>query len=135
MAITLDDQDKLTLQTAAHGAVYLMAYAAVAHSPHRAATNGSFALYSATGQVGHVLAEKPKGMKLNGKSTAEIADEVLPALTAAMELLKKQDPAEADNFRSTVAVAVEAAAQTRNAQPSPALAEMARKITQAVDAA
>ncbi|MGW0805789.1 hypothetical protein ACWD0F_22315, partial [Nonomuraea sp. NPDC002799] len=63
---------------------------------------------------------------------AAIADHVLPALTAAMSLLGKQDPAEAGNFRRTVLVAVEAATQGR---PSPTLAEMARKITEALDAA
>lgn len=135
MTITLTNQDKLTLQTAAHGAVALMTAAGVAGSPHRAATDGSLALYSATGLVGHVLAEKPKGVKLNHKSTALLADQVLPALTSAMSLLKQQAPAEADNFRSTVVVAIEAAARIHLGQPSPALAEMARKITGALDAA
>jgi hypothetical protein len=134
MSITLTDQDKLTLQTAAHGAVALMTAAGAAGSPHRSATEGSIALASATGPVGHVLAEKAKGMKLNSKSVAGLADQVLPALTAAMSVLKKQDPAEADNFRSTILVAIEAAARTRRGEPSPAMAEMARKITGALDA-
>lgn len=72
---------------------------------------------------------------LDGKSVAEIADHVLPALTATMILLAKQDPAEAENFRSTVLVAVDAAARTRESEPSPTLTEMTRKITQALDAA
>ncbi|MEU7901174.1 hypothetical protein AB0B45_51170, partial [Nonomuraea sp. NPDC049152] len=66
---------------------------------------------------------------------AELADQVLPALTAAMSLLKKQAPAEADNFRGTVIVAIEAAAGTHQGEPSPTMAEMARKITAALDAA
>ncbi|SEU43963.1 hypothetical protein SAMN05421811_122111 [Nonomuraea wenchangensis] len=37
-------------------------------------------------------ADYPKGKDLAGKSVAEIADRVLPALTAAMNLLKQQDP-------------------------------------------
>ncbi|MHA5054038.1 hypothetical protein [Streptomyces sp. SD15] len=135
MSITLTDQDKLTLRTAAYGAVSLMAAAGAAGSPHRAATDGSIALTSATGLVGHVLAEKTKIKNLDGKSTAELADHVLPALTATMSLLKKQDPAEADNFRSTVVVAIEAAARPHKGEPSPAMAEMARKITGALDAA
>ncbi|MGI5284405.1 hypothetical protein ACQEVF_13820 [Nonomuraea polychroma] len=134
MSVTLTDQDKLTLRTAAYGAITLLAAAGAAGSPHRIATDGSIALASATGLVGHVLAEK-KGMNLSGKSVAGIADHVLPALTAAMSLLKKQDPAEADNFRSTVIVAIEAAARTQKGEPSPAMAEMARKITGALDAA
>ncbi|TDC38885.1 hypothetical protein E1211_05820 [Micromonospora sp. 15K316] len=52
---------------------------------------------------------------------AETADQVLPALTAAMILLRKQDPAEAGNFRSTLLVAVEAAFRTRQGRPSPPL--------------
>ncbi|HUP98847.1 MAG TPA: hypothetical protein VM093_00135 [Aeromicrobium sp.] len=135
MSITLSEQDKITLHTAAYGAVSLMTAADATGRPHRAATDGSIALGSATGLVGHVLAEKIKDIDLNGKSVAELADNVLPALTAAMSLLKKQDPAEADNFRSTVLVAIEAAARTHRSQPSPTLADMTRKITAALDAA
>ena len=134
MPIALSDQDKNTLRTAAYGAVTLLAAAgAVGGRPHKIATNGSIALGSATGLVGHVLADYPKGKDLAGKSVAEIADRVLPALTAAMSLLKQQAPAEADNFRSTVTVAIESA--TRHSQPSPVMADMIRKITNALDAA
>ncbi|MBE1583110.1 serine hydrolase domain-containing protein [Nonomuraea angiospora] len=134
MTITLSDQDKSTLRIAAYGAVTLMAAAGAAGKPHRGAADGSIALGSATGLVGHVLAEYPKGKDLAGKSVAEIADRVLPALTAAMNLLHQQDPAEAGNFRGAVLVAVETA-QVRQGRPSPATAAMARKITEALDAA
>ncbi|MEZ7126049.1 hypothetical protein ACBR40_11990 [Nonomuraea sp. AD125B] len=135
MSVTLTDQDKLTLRTAAYGAVTLMAAADAAGRPHKAATSGSIALYSATGLVGHVLAEKSRDIELKGRSVAALADHVLPALTAAMGLLRRQDPAEADNFRGTVLVAVETAARAQRGEPSPATAEMARKITAALDAA
>ncbi|SFK56764.1 hypothetical protein SAMN05216275_128105 [Streptosporangium canum] len=134
MSVTLSDQDKLTLRTAAWGAVSLMSAAGVADSAHKVATHGSIALTSATGLVGHVLTKAPKGVKW-GKTTADLADQVLPALTASMTLLKQQAPAEADNFRSTVIVAIEAAARTHQGQPSPTLAEMIRKITGALDVA
>ncbi|MBB4700941.1 hypothetical protein [Sphaerisporangium siamense] len=134
MSITLTDQDKLTLRTAAYGAVSLLAAAGAAGSPHKIATEGSIALASATGLVGHVLAEKSKIANLNGRSAAELADHVLPALTEAMNLLKKQDPAEAANFRHTVLVALDAATRTRQGEPSPTMADMARKITAALDA-
>ncbi|MFF5212231.1 hypothetical protein [Streptosporangium sp. NPDC000396] len=134
MSVTLTDQDKLTLRTGAWGAVSLMSAAGAAGSAHKVATHGSIALTSATGLVGHVLTKAPKGVKY-GKSTAELADQVLPALTAAMSLLKQQAPAEADNFRRTVIVAIEASAHTHQGQPSPTLADMARKITEALDAA
>lgn len=50
-----------------------------------------------------------------------------------MSLLKKQDPAEADSFRCTVILAIEAA--THRGEPSLTLADMTRKITGAIDAA
>ncbi|MFI7066395.1 hypothetical protein ACIBL3_35740 [Kribbella sp. NPDC050124] len=134
MSITLNDQDKTTLATAAHGAVALIAAAGI-KSAGKIATAGSLALAAATGPVGHALAEKQKGLKLNGKSTADIADTVLPALTASMTLLEQQDPAEAGNFRSTVLTAVEAGARAERGGPGPALTEMTRKITEALDAA
>lgn len=134
MSITLSDQDKTTLRIAAYGAVTLLSAAGAAGgSPHKIATNGSIALGSATGLVGHVLTEYPKGKELNGKSVAEIADRVLPALTAAMSLLKEQAPEEVDNFRSTVITAIESA--THHSQPSPIMAGMIHKITKALDAA
>ncbi|WP_330256141.1 hypothetical protein OG874_17170 [Nocardia sp. NBC_00565] len=46
MSITLTDQNKTTLRTAAYGAVSLMAAADATGSPHKAATNGSAALYT-----------------------------------------------------------------------------------------
>jgi hypothetical protein len=134
MAITLSDQDKTTLRIAAYGAVTLLSAAGAAGgSPHKIAANGSIALGSGTGLVGHVLADYPKGKELDGKSVAEIADRVLPALTAAMSLLKEQAPEEADNFRGTVLTAIEAA--TQNAKPSPVVTGMIGKITTALDAA
>jgi hypothetical protein len=135
MSLTLTGQDKATLRTAAYGAVTMLAAADAAGSPHRVAATGSIALASATGPIGHVLAEKAKVPNLDGKSVAEIADHVLPALTATMILLTKQDPAAAEDFRSIVLVAVDAAARTRESEPGPTLVEMTRKITQALDAA
>ncbi|MFI6393657.1 hypothetical protein ACIBHY_35975 [Nonomuraea sp. NPDC050547] len=134
MSVTFSDQDKLTLRLAAWGAVSLMSAAGAAGSAHKVGTHGSLALISATGPVGHVLAKAPKGVKY-GKTVAELADQVLPALTAAMNLLKEQAPAEAENFRTTVLVAIEAGAQSGKGEPSPTLADMARKITEALDAA
>ncbi|MEV0363295.1 hypothetical protein [Nocardia fusca] len=137
MSVTLTDHDKATLRTAAYGAVSLISATGVAGgSPHKAATGGSIALASATGPTGHVLAVvKAKEITLKGKNVAELADQVLPALTAAMSLLKQQDPAEADNFRNTVLIAVESATRPDKAAPAPALVDMTRKITAALDAA
>jgi hypothetical protein len=134
MSITLSDQDKATIRIAAYGAVTLLSAAGAAGgSPHRIATNGSIALGSGTGVVGHVLADHPKGKDLTGRSVAEIADRVLPALTEAAGLLKAQDPAEAANFRGAVLTAIESA--THNTRPTPVMADLIRKITAALDAA
>ncbi|TQF03846.1 hypothetical protein E6W39_18445 [Kitasatospora acidiphila] len=134
ITLTLSDQDKATLRTAAYGAVSLLTAAGAAGGkPHRIATDGSIALASATGAVGHVLAEKPGAVKLADTSVAAMADQVLPALTEAMSLLKRQDPAEADNFRSTITVAIEAA--THRSDLTPTMADLVRKITSALDAA
>ncbi|MEO3742490.1 hypothetical protein [Plantactinospora sp. B5E13] len=135
MSITLTDQDKRTLRTAAYGAVTLLAAADAAGSPHKVATHGSLALASATGPIGHVLATYPKGKDLDGRSVAAIAEHVLPALTATASLLRQQDPAEADNFRRAVLVAVEAATQAHEGETSPTMAEMTRRIIEALDAA
>jgi hypothetical protein len=134
MSVTLTDEDKTTLRIAAYGAVTLLSAAGAAGgSPNKIATNGSIALGSATGTVGHVLAEYPKGKELNGKSVAEIADRVLPALTAAMSVLKAQSPEEADNFRGTVLTAI--ASATHHGTPGPVVTDMIQKITTALDAA
>lgn len=131
MSNTSIDQHNSTLRTAAYGAVALMA---AAGAPHKGISQGSIALTSATGLVGHVLSAKSKDIHLPGKSVADLADTVLPSLTAAMHLLDKQYPGEADNFRDTVLVAVEAALQVGKGEPSAAVAAMARKITAALDA-
>ncbi|BCK53681.1 hypothetical protein [Nocardia wallacei] len=126
MFATLSAQDQATVRTAAYGAVSLLAAADA--KPHKAATAGSLALLTATGPVGHVLAAKAKDITLSGKNVAELADRVLPALTAAVTLLQQRDPAEAEDFRSTVLVAVEAATTT----PGPVTGEMTRKIAAAL---
>ncbi|MEV4170445.1 hypothetical protein AB0J69_13900, partial [Nonomuraea sp. NPDC049709] len=71
MSLTLSGQDTLTLRTAAWGAVWLMSAAGAAGSAHKAATEGSIALTSATGPVGHVLTKAPKGVKY-GKTVAAL---------------------------------------------------------------
>ncbi|GAA1374757.1 hypothetical protein [Streptomyces beijiangensis] len=135
MSVILSDQDKLTLRTAAYGAVTLLATADAGGSPGKVAAQGSIALNAATGLVGHVLAEKASAGHLTGKSTAELADQVLPALTDAVQLLKKQAPDEAANFRSTVLAALETGLQARKNTPGPTLTTIVDKITQALDAA
>ncbi|MCP2324285.1 hypothetical protein HDA40_002792 [Hamadaea flava] len=134
MSITFSEQDKLTIRTAAYGAVSLLAAAGGAGgTPHRIAAEGSISLASATGPVGGVLADKKAGVYLSGTSVADLAAQVLPALSAAMNLLRERAPAESDNFRSTVLVALEAAIRTQWREPGPAMAQVTREITGALD--
>jgi D-alanyl-D-alanine carboxypeptidase len=78
-----------------------------------------------------VPAAKSQDIDLKGRTVAELADQVLPALTAAVDLLADQDPAEADNFRRTVLVAVAPAGRSRTGEPGPVTAEKTCKITAA----
>ncbi|MEV6506847.1 hypothetical protein AB0M61_12060 [Streptomyces sp. NPDC051642] len=90
----LTPAEKLTLQTAAHGVVSLMAAADPGLiSSTRSGMAGGKALSSATGLVGHVLAEMLKGLDLDGSSTADLADRTFTALTDSMTLLKTKAPA------------------------------------------
>ncbi|GAA2125941.1 hypothetical protein [Glycomyces algeriensis] len=136
MTTTLSTQDQATIRTAAYGTVTLMSIAGIAGSAHKIATDGSLAFAAATGTVGHVLAgAKAKELKFPGKSAAAIAEQVLPAITESVRLLEAQEPAEAENFRSTIRIAVEAATRAHKGAPSPVMAEMTRKIDQALNAA
>ncbi|GAA2264117.1 hypothetical protein GCM10009853_016810 [Glycomyces scopariae] len=130
---TFSAQDVTTIRTAAWGAVSLMSAAGIAGSAHRVGTDASLALVAATGPVGHVVASA-KGAKLKGKSTAELADQVFPALTASVALLEARDPAEAEEFRSLIGIVVEAANRAHRGGPSPVMDDMSRKIAEAMNA-
>ncbi|MEU5156526.1 hypothetical protein [Glycomyces sp. NPDC021274] len=134
MNVDLTAQDQTTIRTAAFGAITLMSFAGIAGSAHKVATDGTLAYASATGAVGHVLASKKNDFKLSAKSAAALADQVLPALTEAVHLLQAQDAEEAANFRTTVITAAEAATRAHKGAPSPSMAAMAQKITEALDA-
>jgi hypothetical protein len=131
--LTITAQDEITIRTAAWGAVSLMSAAGIVGSAHRIGTDAGLALAAATGTVGHVVATA-KGTRFNGKSTAELADQVFPAITASVKLLEEQDPAEAANFRSVIGTVIAAADRAHRGGPSPVMAEMARKINEALDA-
>jgi len=135
MSLLLSEQDKLTLRTAAYGAVSLLAAAsATGGTPYRIAAEGCISLSLASGPIGGILADKKAGVYLAATSVSGLGEQVLPALTAAMALLRAQAPAEADNFRATVLVAVEAAVRTQWGEPNPAVAEATRSIVEALDA-
>ncbi|HEY1175573.1 MAG TPA: hypothetical protein VGF17_05405 [Phytomonospora sp.] len=132
-AAAISAADRITIRTAAQGAVALVAYAGAAGSPHKIATHGSLAFGSATGLVGHVLAVKKNDVKLDYTSSASLADQVFPALTASVALLAKQAPGEEENFRATVTTAVQAAARAAG-EPTPPVTAMLAKIDGALAA-
>lgn len=132
MTIDLTAQDKTTLRTAAFGAVTLLAYAASPASAHKVSTDGTLSFAAATGTVGHTLASKKRDFKLDVKSGAALADQVLPALADSVRLLGAHDPKEAANFQATVTTAVAAAGRAHKGEPSPGMTAMAEKIAQAL---
>ncbi|SDL33848.1 hypothetical protein SAMN05216298_3492 [Glycomyces sambucus] len=134
MSNTLSAADQTVVATAAWGTVTLLSFAGIAGSGHKVATDASLALNATTGAVGHAIADNPKAANIKGKSAAAIADQVLPALSEAVKVLEAHDPAEAENFRNTITVVIEAANRAHKGEPSPTLADMARKIQDAVNA-
>ncbi|MFD9688723.1 hypothetical protein ACFWXO_23565 [Kitasatospora sp. NPDC059088] len=131
----LTADDRLTLQTAAHGVVVLMAASDPGTiSSAKAGMAAGKALSSATGLTGRVLAEKPKGLKLDGSSTADIADRVFDAIRRSLALLDAKAPEETGNFRATLTVAMRAAQHARPGA-NPAQAAMADKIAGILDGA
>ena len=133
MTANLSTQDETTIRTAAYGVVSLLSAAGLAGSAHKIGAEAGLALVAATGTVGHVVADA-KGVKLKGKSTAELADQVFPAITESVRVLEGHDPAEAENFRSTIRIVIEAANRAHKGEPSPVMADMTRKINDALAA-
>jgi hypothetical protein len=133
MTADLTAQDETNIRTAAYGTVSLLSAAGLAGSAHKIGTDAALALVAATGTVGHIVANA-KGLKLKGKSTAELADLVFPAITESVRVLEAHDPAEAENFRTTIKVVIDAAERAHKGEPSPVMAEMVRKINEALNA-
>jgi hypothetical protein len=133
MTANLTAQDETNIRTAAYGTVSLLSAAGLAGSAHKIGTDAALALVAATGTVGHIVANA-KGLKLKGKSTAELADLVFPAITESVRVLEAHDPAEAENFRTTIKVVIDAAERAHKGEPSPVMAEMVRKINEALNA-
>jgi alpha-D-ribose 1-methylphosphonate 5-triphosphate synthase subunit PhnG len=135
MNVNLTAQDQSTIRTAAYGVVTLLSAAGIAGSAHKIGTDASLALTAATGTVGHVIAgAKAKDLKFPGKSTAAVADQVLPAVSESVRLLAAEDAAEAENFRSVIRVVIAAAERAHKGEPSPVMAEMSRKVNEALNA-
>lgn len=131
MSTILTPEERVTLKMAAYGAITLLSMAdpgVVSTTKENMA--GAKALTGATGLVGTILAGEDK-FKIKGRTAAEVADEVLPALTSTVKLLEDQNPGEADNFRATVTIALRQAAAATHG-PSPAQSAMIDKIRAAL---
>ncbi len=132
--IPLSSEEQSTLKTAAFGAVTLLSVAYPgARSSAKENMVGGKVLTGATGIVGHILVGKAK-FNLKGKSTADIAERVLPALAATVATLDAKAPQETQEFRRVVTTAIRQAAQSTKRGPSPAQTDMISKITAALDA-
>ncbi|MEV5508696.1 hypothetical protein [Streptomyces orinoci] len=128
----LTSEEQITLKKAAYGAVTLVSLAYPgAWSSTKENVVGAKVLTGATGAVGRILSGKDK-FRLDGKNTADIADEVLPALTATVAALQIKSPAETEEFRRAVTTAVRQAAASTKGGASPAQTDMIAKITAAL---
>jgi len=129
-SITLTSDEQSTLRTAAYGAVTLLSMTRPGPiSSTRQNMAGALSLTSATGLVGRILSAKEK-IALKG-TTAEVADQVLPALTQAVAILDTKAPAETAEFQRAVTTAVQQAIAATS-DPNPAQDDMATKITAAL---
>ena len=129
-AITLTSDEQTTLRTAAYGAVTLLSMARPGPiSSTRQNMAGALSLTSATGLVGRILSAKEK-IALKG-TTADVADQVLPALTEAVAILDAKAPAETAEFQRAVTTAIQQAIAATS-RPNQAQDDMATKITTAL---
>lgn len=134
MSNQLSKQDTYTIQVAAHGVVALMASSAPgAVTAPRAGIAAAKALSTATGLTGEVLAEKPPKLPFKG-SVAKTAEVVFLALTESVKILEREEEGEGENFRRTMQMVAESAANAKGARPTPAASEMLRKIEDALRA-
>lgn len=134
MSNQLSAHDKYTIQVAAHGVVALMASSAPgAITAPRAGIAAAKAMSTATGLTGEVLADKPPKLPFKG-SVAKTAQVVPPALTEAMQILEHAQEGEGENFRRTMRVIAQSAANANRTGPTSAETEMLRKIEDSLQA-
>jgi hypothetical protein len=127
--VSLTPAEEETLRVAAHGVVGLMAAADPGPiSSTRIGYAAGKALSTATGLVGRVAATAPT-TSLKG-SFADLADTVLPSLTATVHILDAKAPAETENFRATIRTIT---ASAIGPHPRPAQASIAAKIDAALE--
>lgn len=103
----LTSQERVTLKTAAFGAVFLVSNADPGFfAMFKESFAASGALAGATGLVKDVLTTGALP-QLPRRSPAEVEAIVLPALEQSVAILREKAPAEVDHYRTTVIDAVE----------------------------
>jgi len=109
--MSLTVEDKVTLKTAAFGAVFLVSNADPGFfAMLKESFAASGALAGTTGLVKDVLTTGPLP-KLPRTSPAEVEAIVLPALRRSVVILGEKAPQEVDNYRVAVVAAVDRTAQ------------------------
>ncbi|MBV8931564.1 MAG: hypothetical protein JO285_03255, partial [Kutzneria sp.] len=136
-ATPLTRDEQIVLKRAAFGAVHLLSLADTSLTGLSAAKEnmaGARVLSGATGIIGHALNTRDK-VKLKG-TAADVADEILPALSTAVATLDHKAPDQAEEFRKLVTTAVDQAARsTQKGDITPAQTEMINKIVTALGTA
>lgn len=132
MASPLTDEERMTLKTAAFGAVFLVSNADPGvFSMIRESFAASGVIAGTTGLVKEVLTTG--GLpRLPSDDPAAVPAEVLPALGRAVEILRAKAPAEVENYRSAVLTTIDVVARAVDGIDA-AEAAMIGKVRQALD--
>ena len=127
----LTDEDRLTLKTGAFGAVFLVSnvdLGMLAVLKESLAASGAFA--DASGVVRAALTTGPLP-RLPRDSALEVEATVLPALGAAVRILREKSPADLAAYREVVLAAADRVARA-HAGVAPAEAAMIERIRAAL---
>lgn len=131
MSPELTDEDRLTLKTGAFGAVFLVSNVdpgMLAVLKESLAASDAFA--DASGVVRAALTTGPLP-RLPRDSTLEVEATVLPALGAAVRILREKSPADLAAYREVVLAAADRVARA-HAGVAPAEAAMIERIRTAL---
>ncbi|MEV4808328.1 hypothetical protein [Micromonospora avicenniae] len=131
MSLELTDEDRLTLKTGAFGAVFLVSNVdpgMLAVLKESLAASDAFA--DASGVVRAALTTGPLP-RLPRDSTLEVEATVLPALGAAVRILREKSPADLAAYREVVLAAADRVARA-HAGVAPAEAAMIERIRTAL---
>jgi hypothetical protein len=110
VAVTLTDDERMILRTAAFGAVFLVSNAAPGPiSMIKESFAASDTINDSSGLVKDVLTTGPLPQLPNDR--AEVEEVVLPALRRAVEILEVRAPDEVGRYRATVVAAARQVAE------------------------